>query len=87
MGKGFQLGAAQCSLPLPFDEDDVRRDFVNQLFGYNNQGEAQLNNGRTNYNGKWSKLWNKNGLGSATEGNTGFNFPYMRYADVLPDVG
>lgn len=38
-----------------FDEDDVRRDFVNQLFGYNNQGEAQLNNGRTNYNGKWSK--------------------------------
>lgn len=66
-----------------FDEDDVRRDFVNQLFGYNNQGEAQLNNGRTNYNGKWSKLWNKNGLGSATEGNTGFNFPYMRYADVL----
>lgn len=66
-----------------FDEDDVRRDFVNQLFGYNNQGEAQLNNGRTNYNGKWSKLWNKNGLGAASEGNTGFNFPYMRYADVL----
>ena len=30
-----------------FDEDDVRRDFVNQLFGHNNQGEAQLNNGRT----------------------------------------
>ncbi len=66
-----------------FDEDDVRRDFVNQLFGYNNQGEAQLNNSRTNYNGKWSKLWNRNGLGSASEGNTGFNFPYMRYADVL----
>lgn len=66
-----------------FDEKDKRRGFVNQLFGYNNQGEAQYNNGRTVYNGKWSKLWNEGGLGSATEDNTGINFPYMRYADVL----
>ena len=66
-----------------FDEDDSRRNFVNQLFGYNNQGVPQYNNGRTVYNGKWSKLWNENGLGAATEDNTGFNFPYMRYADVL----
>lgn len=66
-----------------FDEKDKRRGFVNQLFGYNNQGEPQYNNGRTVYNGKWSKLWNTGGLGAATEDNTGFNYPYMRYADVL----
>ena len=66
-----------------FDPDDVRRDYVNQMFGYNAQGEAKLNNGRTVYNGKWSKLWNATGLGAATEGNTGINYPYMRYADVL----
>ena len=66
-----------------FDEDDSRRNFINQLFGYTNQGVPQYNNGRTVYNGKWSKLWNENGLGAATEDNTGFNFPYMRYADVL----
>lgn len=77
---GSQLNALYRFL---FDDDDARRDYVNQLFGYNNQGEAQLHNDRTTYNGKWSKLWNTNGLGATTEGSTGFNFPYMRYADVL----
>ncbi len=66
-----------------FDEKDKRRGFVNQYFGYNNQGVPQFNAGRTMYNGKWSKLWNESGLGNATEDNTGINFPYMRYADVL----
>lgn len=66
-----------------FDDKDKRRGFVNQLFGYNIQGEAEYNNSRTVYNGKWSKLWNNGGLGAATEENTGINFPYMRYADVL----
>ena len=66
-----------------FDEDDSRRDYINQLFYYDSQGVATLNNGRTVYNGKWSKLWNTTGLGSATEGSTGINFPYMRYTDVL----
>jgi len=66
-----------------FKDGDDRRDYVNQWFGYNQLGEAKFNNGRTFYNGKWSKLWHKTGLGSTTEGNTGINFPYMRYADVL----
>lgn len=66
-----------------FDAKDKRRGFVNQFFNYNNAGKAQFNNGYTMYNGKWSKLWNTAGLGAATEDNTGFNFPYMRYADVL----
>lgn len=66
-----------------FASNDKRRGFVNQYFGYNNQGVPEFNNGRTMYNGKWSKLWNESGLGNATEDNTGINFPYMRYADVL----
>ena len=66
-----------------FDADDMRRDYLNPMFGYNAQGEAKLNNGRTVYNGKWSKLWNRAGMGATTEGNTGINYPYMRYTDVL----
>lgn len=66
-----------------FDEKDKRRGFINQLFGYNNKGEAQFNNGYTVYNGKWSKLWNRSGLGDTSDDNTGINFPYMRFTDVL----
>ena len=66
-----------------FDKDDERRDYINQLFYYTQLGEATLQNARTVFNGKWSKLWNNTGLGSTTEGSTGINFPYMRYADVL----
>ncbi|MCH5715717.1 RagB/SusD family nutrient uptake outer membrane protein [Niabella hibiscisoli] len=37
------------------------------------------------YNNKWSKIWSDPGkaLGSQSTNNTGINFPYMRYADVL----
>ena len=37
------------------------------------------------HNNKWSKLWTAEGsaLGNITEGSTGINYPYMRYADVL----
>lgn len=82
-GKASSSAQLNALYRFMFDEDDVRRDFVNQLFSYDGQGVATLNNGRTNYNGKWSKLWNTTGLGAATEGSTGINFPYMRYADVL----
>lgn len=69
-----------------FDEDDTRRDYVNQLFRYTSDGSdytcvPELS--FTTYNGKWSKLWVKGGLGNATEGATGINYPYLRYADVL----
>ncbi len=82
---GKASGSAQLNAlyRLFFKEGDVRRDYVNQWFSYNQLGEAKFNNGRTFYNGKWSKLWNASGLGATTEGNTGINFPYMRYADVL----
>ena len=69
-----------------FDEDDQRRDYVNQLFRYTADGSeyaCRLDNSYTVQNGKWSKLWVNGGLGKITEGNTGINFPYLRYADVL----
>ncbi|MDE5989857.1 MAG: RagB/SusD family nutrient uptake outer membrane protein [Duncaniella sp.] len=83
---GKASGSAQLNAlyRFMFDPDDVRRDFVNQLWSYNSNGEATFNSsGRSNYNGKWSKLWNENGLGATTEEYTGFNYPYMRYTDVL----
>jgi len=69
-----------------FDEDDERRDYVNQLFRYTADGSeytCRLDNSYSVQNGKWSKLWVNGGLGNITEGNTGINYPYLRYADVL----
>ncbi|MCM1522109.1 MAG: RagB/SusD family nutrient uptake outer membrane protein [Muribaculaceae bacterium] len=70
-----------------FDSDDMRRDYVNQLWYYPNTNKATFiyndNKGRTIYNGKWSKLWVNSGLGSKTTDKTGINYPYMRYTDVL----
>ncbi len=69
-----------------FDEDDQRRDYINQLFRYTADGSeysVRMENSYTIQNGKWSKLWVNGGLGNATEGNTGINYPYLRYADVL----
>jgi len=69
-----------------FDEDDTRRDYVNQLFRYTADGSeysSRLDNSYSVQNGKWSKLWVTGGLGKITEGSTGINYPYLRYADVL----
>jgi len=69
-----------------FDEDDMRRDYVNQLFRYTAEGSestCRFDNSYTVQNGKWSKLWVSGGLGKASTGNTGINYPYIRYADVL----
>lgn len=66
-----------------FDKEDVRRKTVGYWsYGYN--GIAALQNSYTNYCLKWSKLWDRSHTqGNTSEGNTGINFPYMRYADVL----
>ncbi|MDE6037161.1 MAG: RagB/SusD family nutrient uptake outer membrane protein [Duncaniella sp.] len=69
-----------------FDKDDVRRDYVNQLFYYDANATANPTLPSTGYtvnNGKWSKLWVNGGLGATTKGSTGINYPYMRYTDVL----
>ena len=73
----------------------MRREFVNGLWYYtyviDKVSGAQRDslvfagNNYVLYNNKWSKLWTaeSNALGKTTEGSTGINYPYMRYADVL----
>lgn len=66
-----------------FDKGDVRRNSVG-YWSYGYDGVAALQNSYVNYCLKWSKLWDKSHTqGNTSEGNTGINFPYMRYADVL----
>lgn len=67
-----------------FNENDVRRDYVNQLIKYDApNGDAMFDNDYTVSNGKWSKLWVNGGLGNQTTDKTGIDFPFMRYTDVL----
>lgn len=76
-----------------FREGDERREFVNGLWAYtyrtNTDGTLVdsifIRNDYSVHNNKWSKLWTAEGqaLGSETEGSTGINYPYLRYADVL----
>lgn len=82
-GKASSSAQLNAAYRFMFDSQDARRNYINQLFGYDQNGNANFNNGRTVYNGKWSKLWNAGGLGAATEGSTGINYPLMRYTDVL----
>ena len=71
-----------------FDEKDLRRNYVcgTALWKYGSDGKVAMRlDPWTAYCGKWSKLWTETGnaMGAISEGNTGINFPYMRYADVL----
>ena len=76
-----------------FRNNDKRREFVNGLWYYSYYTTADgsladsvyIRNDYSVHNNKWSKLWTSEGnaLGSDKSGNTGINFPYMRYADVL----
>lgn len=66
-----------------FAESDVRRN-VAGYWTWNYDGTPTLFSDYGNYCLKWSKFWDANAtLGNTSEGNTGINFPYMRYADVL----
>ena len=76
-----------------FRDNDLRREFVNGLwfYTYYTQPDGSMTDSvciRADYNvhnNKWSKLWTDESaaLGETSEGATGINFPYMRYADVL----
>lgn len=66
-----------------FAPTDQRRDYINGLWYYSNQGLPTMRLDYSMHNNKWSKLWNTNGLGKTTTGATGINFAYIRYADVL----
>lgn len=66
-----------------FNKEDVRRNTVG-YWGYDYAGTPTLLNDYNNYCNKWSKFWDENHMqGYVSGSNTGINFPYMRYADVL----
>lgn len=85
--------------PYLFEDGDARRDYVVGYWNYTSKLVTlkdsknkdysvemcypQVLNDYTFHNNKWSKLWTQTALGDNTEGSTGINYPYMRYADVL----
>lgn len=85
-GKASSAAKLNAFYRFMFDKDDSRRDYVNQLMNYTANGLEYECVAKSHYNvsnGKWSKLWVNGGLGAITEGNTGINYPYLRYTDVL----
>ena len=70
-----------------FDENDLRRNATVGLWEYGDDGTPLIISSPeySHYTNKWSKFWAEpgNALGNNSGGNTGFNFPFMRYADVL----
>ncbi|MEA4885610.1 MAG: RagB/SusD family nutrient uptake outer membrane protein [Bacteroides graminisolvens] len=68
-----------------FDDEDARRDYVNGMWYYLYDGTPSILTDYTVFNNKWSKFWanSANTLGAGSTGNTGINYPYMRYTDVL----
>jgi hypothetical protein len=81
-GGGMRLNAFY---HYSFDRADIRKDYVVGQWSYDATGTPQVLTDYTMYNNKWSKIWSDPGkaLGNQSTGNTGINFPYMRYADVL----
>ena len=82
-GKMGGSAALNAFYRFTFAKGDVRRNSIG-YWSYDYTGTAALQNSYVNYCLKWSKLWDKSHTqGNTSEGNTGINFPYMRYADVL----
>ena len=81
---GATNGGVRCSAfyRYSFDESDLRRDFINGMWYYSNQGLPTLRFDYAMHNNKWSKLWGPK-FGKNTTSSTGINFAYIRYADVL----
>jgi hypothetical protein len=71
-----------------FDENDLRLDATVGMWDYDYNGTPIIigtGNDYGHYANKWSKFWAtpSNAMGVASKNDTGINFPYMRYADVL----
>lgn len=68
-----------------YNENDVRRNAIG-YWSYDYAGTPTILGATAfnNYTNKWSKLWDESAAtGPQSSTNTGINFPYMRYADVL----
>ncbi len=67
-----------------FKEGDMRQNATIGWWYYTYDGIPKINTSITLYNNKWSKIFNTtSAFTSITTGNTGINYPYLRYADVL----
>lgn len=68
-----------------FDRKDLRLNHTVGMWYYDATGTPVIRNDYSTHANKWSKFWTAKGnsLGLTSAGNTGINYPYMRYADVL----
>lgn len=67
-----------------FDKDDLRRDITCTPFKYNKDLNQEMSLSIMGLPvGKWSKLKMNSPLGSNSGDNTGINYVWMRFADVL----
>lgn len=68
-----------------FDRSDLRLNYTVGMWYYDAAGTPVIRTDYTTHCNKWSKFWATpaNALGVSSSGNTGINYPYMRYADVL----
>lgn len=67
-----------------FAKDDARKYVGEGFWYYDYQGTPVLRASYGLHNLKWSKIWNTtSAYTNISTGNTGINYPYLRYADVL----
>ena len=67
-----------------FKPGDMRKNAIIGWWQYTYDGIPKINNGYSLYNNKWSKMFNTTSAFTKTSTyNTGINYPYLRYADVL----
>ena len=90
--EGSEYGSASNNYPLnpmyfyTFDRDDLRRDQTVSFVSYDgnlNQVLVRFDRVANFAVAKWNKLKMATPLGSGSFDNTGINYTYMRYADVL----
>ena len=88
--EGSEYGRASNYYPLcatyyyTFDHEDLRRDQTVSFVKYDANLNQVLDIGLADMSvAKWSKLKMATPLGSGSFDNTGINYTYMRYADVL----
>ena len=67
-----------------FDKNDQRKYVAEGFWYYDYQGTPILRASYGLHNLKWSKIWNTTrAYTKISTSNTGINYPYLRYADVL----
>ncbi len=67
-----------------FAEGDARKYVGEGFWYYDYQGTPILRASYGLHNLKWSKIWNTtSAYSNISTSNTGINYPYLRYADVL----